>query len=70
MNVYRLFILLGSNLKRGTLIWVLPSENGCKTYPVGQKLKAFRDKLSRLKLIPVISKLRSSDCFGQDFYIV
>ena len=34
------------------MIWVFPSENGCKTYPVGQKLKAFRDKLSRLKLIP------------------
>ena len=42
----------GSSLKRDTLIWVFPSENGCKTYPVGQKLKAFRDKLSRLKLIP------------------
>jgi transposase-like protein len=44
---------MGSSLKRDTLIWVLPSENACKTYSVGQKLKPFQGKLSRLKLIPV-----------------
>ena len=42
----------GSNLKWDTLIWVLPSENGCKTYSVGQKLKPFQSKLSRFKLLP------------------
>ena len=44
--------LQGSSLKRDTLIWVLPSENVCKTCSVGQKLKPFQGKLSRLKLIP------------------
>ena len=43
----------GSSVKRDTLIWVLPSENDCKAYSVGQKLKPFQGRLSRLKLVPI-----------------
>ena len=47
----------GSSVKRDTLIWVLPSENDCKAYSVGQKLKPFQGRLSRLKLVPEKSTL-------------
>ena len=45
---------MGSSLKRDALRSVLPIENVCKTYPVGQKIKFFKGKLSRLKLTPRI----------------
>ena len=46
-------VFSGSSVKRDTLIWVLPSENDCKAYSVGQKLKPFQGRLSRLKLVPM-----------------
>ncbi len=61
-------IAVGSSVKRDTLIWVLPSENDCKAYSVGQKLKPFQGRLSRLKLVPiaVIKNLKSDRRLVED----
>ena len=41
------------------MIWVLPSENDCKAYSVGQKLKPFQGRLSRLKLVPDFANIQA-----------